>query len=33
MLLAMLLSFFVGFVLGYMVFAIISVGCRNDKDR
>lgn len=31
MLLVILLSFLAGFVLGYMVFAIISVGSRNDK--
>lgn len=31
LLLAILLSFFVGFVFGYMVFAILSIGSRNDK--
>lgn len=31
MLLAILLSFLVGFSLGYMVIAIVSVGSRYDK--
>lgn len=31
MLLVILLSFLAGFVFGYMVFAILSIGSRNDK--